>query len=205
MLRDPARHVLDRAAASALSAAEIKQLLVKGAARTAAQIELIEAALPARLEWRALVDGVRITYAEARRARRAAKRSRHAFHTWRRRSKELVIQLDMLGRIAGPAVEQLRDRITAATADLGDAVDLLMVRDFVRVYGAEIDATDLDTLADALVDRLDAQIRARRGDARDAFRKKPRTIAHKLAKAFRRDTEQAAAPPSIRGEEFALT
>jgi hypothetical protein len=200
-----ARAVLDCAAVCALASHEIKQLIGEGAARTAAQLELIDAALPPRIEWRAVLDGLRATYAKAREARRDAKRSRRAFHTWRRRSKELAIQLDVLGKIAGPAFEELRERIVTGTDDLGEAVDLLMARDFVRTHAVGIDKHDIDKLVRALTRDLDVKIREGRRTSRDAFRTKPRKLARKLAKAAHGNVTPVSAPPPSRAEEFALT
>jgi CHAD domain-containing protein len=197
--------VLDRAAASAMASAEIKQLLAEGAARTAAQIELLDAVLPDRVEWTTLVEGVRTTYTQARDARRDAKRSRRAFHTWRRRSKELGIQLELLARIASPELQQLHEDLVSATDDLGETVDLLMARDFVRTHSDGIDPKEVDLLTGALARQLDDKIRDTRRAARDAFRKKPRELARKLAKAAKHNVTPVAAPPLTRAEEFAVT
>jgi hypothetical protein len=199
-----ANTVLDNAAASALASAEIKQLLAEGAARAAAQVEMLEASLPAGVDWTGVVEGLRGTYAEARDARRNAKHSRHAFHAWRRRSKELVIQLDVLARVA-PELEMLRQRIAAATDTLGDAVDLLMARDFVRLHAADVGEAGVDLLARKIADELDTRIRDARRAGRDAFHKKPRALARKLAKAVKADAAAVATPPPIRAEEFATT
>jgi CHAD domain-containing protein len=199
-----AKTVLDNAAASALASAEIKQLLAEGAARTAAQVEMLDAALPQRIAWHTAVEGLRATYAEARDARKAAKRSRHAFHIWRRRCKELVIQLDVLARIS-PDLDIQRERVEAVSDTLGHAVDLLMARDFVRTHAADIGEDGVDLLSDAICRELDDEIRKGRRAGRDAFRKKPRTLARKLAKTLQRDVTTVAAPPPIRAEEFATT
>ncbi|HEY5922984.1 MAG TPA: CHAD domain-containing protein [Kofleriaceae bacterium] len=200
-----AKTVLDRAAASSMASSEIKQLLSEGAARTAAQVELLDAALPPRLEWRSLLDGVRATYAEARKARRDAKDSRRAFHTWRRRSKELAIQLEILARTTAPQLDELRKQVADANDQLGETVDLLMARDFVRAHAAEIDEDGVDLLESALEHDLDDKIRDGRRAGRDAFRRKSRVFARKLAKAVKRDVTPVAAPPLIRSEEFAMT
>lgn len=200
-----ARAVLDGAAACAQSSAEIRQLLAEGATRTAAKLELLDAALPARIDWRAVIDGVRSTYAKAREARRDAKRSRRAFHTWRRRSKELAIQLDVLARIGGPELEEVRERVLEVTDELGTAVDLLMARDFVRTHATGIDKQDVDLLVRTLTHQLDDKIREGRRVSRAAFRKKPRELARKLTKAIRRNITPVAAPPLSRAEEFAMT
>ncbi|HEY5950140.1 MAG TPA: CHAD domain-containing protein [Kofleriaceae bacterium] len=203
--REAALAVLDAAAAAAMTTIEIKQLLAEGAARTAAQVELLDAALPARIEWSVIREGLRDTYKQARTARRASKKSRRAFHTWRRRSKELVIQLEILARTAAPQLEQIRQQILDATDQLGDTVDLLMARDFVRLHADGIDKQRIDLLTQALDRELDRKAREGRRDARDAFRKKPRELARKLAKASQDNGATVATPPLVRGEEFAMT
>ena len=203
--RAAAKVILDAAAAQSMASSEIRQLLSEGAARTAAQVELLDAALPTRIDWHVLLDGVRKTYGEARRARKAAKQSRHAFHTFRRRCKELAIQLDILARVAAPQLDDLRQQIVDATDQLGDTVDLLMARDFVRTHGGGIDKERVDLLRRALRKDLDDKIHEGRRAARDVFRKKPRELARKLAKVAKREAAPVAAPPLMRGEEFAMT
>jgi len=203
--RETAKAVLDSAAQSSLSSAEIKQLLNEGAARTAAQVELLETALPQRLDWHSLLDGVRKTYADARNARRAAKKSRRAFHTWRRRSKELGIQLEILAQAFAPQLEELRQEIVDATDQLGDTVDLLMARDFVRAHAGTIEQKGVDLLETTLEHELDDKIREARKASRQAFRKKPRLLARRLAKIAKRDVTPVATPPPVRSEEFAMT
>ncbi|HEY1552995.1 MAG TPA: CHAD domain-containing protein, partial [Kofleriaceae bacterium] len=102
--REAANAILKTADEAKPAAAEIKQLLAEGAARTAAQLEALQAALPPELAWKTVVKGIKAVYAEARHARRAAKRSKRAFHAWRRRSKELSYQLDVLAGFAGAHV-----------------------------------------------------------------------------------------------------
>lgn len=172
------------AAASAITDTETKQLLAEGAARTQAQVELLDTLLPANIGWCSLVDGVRETYREARRARRAARHSRSAFHRWRRRSKELAIELDVLATIGAPGVERLREEIVAATEQFGEIVDLLMARDFIRVHGDAIDRERANLLSTELTRDLDARIAEARRTARDVFRKKPRKFARALQKAL---------------------
>jgi len=73
--REAANAVLANAQAAMPTAAEIKQLLAEGAARAAAQVEALEAALPAGISWEVVSDGVRDVFEAAARARSAAKRS----------------------------------------------------------------------------------------------------------------------------------
>ena len=111
----------------------------------------------------------------------------------------------MLGRLAGPEFEELRERILTATDDLGTAVDLLMARDFVRTHAAGLDKHDVDLLVRTLTRELDDKIRDGRRAARDVFRKKPRELARRLLKVVERDVTAVAAPPPVRAEEFAVT
>src|SRR5439155_16826159 len=128
--RETAGVVLRTASDAITPVPEIKQLLAEGAARTAAQVEALEAALPTTIAWSDVVRGVRDTYDEARRARKAARRSKRAFHTWRRRSKELVYQLELLAGYAGPNLSELHREIEGATSPQGPVVARIMVRDF---------------------------------------------------------------------------
>src|SRR5437868_363850 len=77
--RASARAIVDAAAEAMAPISEIKQLLAEGAARAAAQVEALEAALPPTISWEVVERGVRDVYDEARRARKAAKRSKRSF------------------------------------------------------------------------------------------------------------------------------
>jgi hypothetical protein len=168
--------------------AEIKQLLAEGAARTAAQLEALQAALPPELAWKSVLAGVKGVYAEARHARRAAKRSKRAFHAWRRRSKELAFQLDVLAGFAGLHVHELHAELDGVADTQSPAVDLVMVRDFVRTYGQGVAAEALDQLVGAIENQLDDLMRDSRSAGKAAFAKKPAAFARRLTKLVRRDT-----------------
>ena len=190
--RDTAAAIVRTAAESIAPVAEIKQLLAEGAARTAAQVEALEAALPAGVSWSVVAKGVRSTYDDARRARKAAKRSKRSFHTWRRRSKELVYQLEMLANLAGAHVIELHREIEGATDPQSPAVDLIMLRDFVDTYSQGVAPEALDPLVDAIDTQLDELAGAARKAGKAAFATKPRRFARRLTKAMRRDF----APPA---------
>jgi CHAD domain-containing protein len=200
--RATANRVLANAAEAMPAAAEIKQLLAESAARAAAQAEALQAALPHDLEWDTVAAGVRATYGEARRASRAAKRSRSWFHAWRRRSKELGYQLELIARHAGPRLTELRDEVSGATDVLGPAVDLIMVRDFVATYGQGIAPEALGRLRDAITHHLDELMKLARKAGREAFFAKPRKLEKRLTKSVRRDlapapADDSHAPPEI--------
>jgi CHAD domain-containing protein len=129
----------DRVAAAAAAAApEVEAVIAAvraGAARAGRQLVALEAALPAQLTWAIVAAGVAATYRDARRALAASKRSRRAFHAWRRRCKELAHQLEFVADLAGPEVAALRAPYQELSDHLGDVVDTLMLRDFVATHG----------------------------------------------------------------------
>ena len=189
--RATAQAILQTASETMAPNAELKQLLAEGAARAAAQVEALEAALPPSISWSSVARGVRSVYDDARRARKSAKRSKRAFHRWRRRSKELTYQLEVIANYAGSAASELHREIEGATDTQGPAVDLIMLRDFVRTYGQGVAPEAFDQLMAAIDTQLDDLMKDSRAAAKAAFRRKPRKFVRRLSKAVRRDL----APP----------
>ncbi len=187
--RTIAKAVLDAAAEAQPARQEIKQGLAEGAARALAQVEALEAALPAQLAWSTVVKGIRTTYDAARCARKAAKRSVRSFHRWRRRSKELGYQLDVVAGFAGLRVAEIQKEIEGATDPQSPVVDLIMLRDFVETHGVRGEA--LERLTDAIDVQLDDLMRDARRAGREAFRKKPRKFGKRLTRAIERDLAPA--------------
>ena len=153
--RATSSRVLANAAEAVPALAEIKQLLAESAARAAAQAEALQTALPHEIDWDTVAEGIRTVYGDARRASRGAKRSKAWFHTWRRRSKELVYQLELVAQKAGPRVTAIHDELSGVTDTLGPAVDLIMVREFVATYAQGIPAGAIEQLRDAIDRQLD--------------------------------------------------
>ncbi len=182
--------IMSTAGESAPPVAEIKQLLAEGAARAAAQVEALEAALPATVSWSSVLRGVRSIYKRARRARKDAKRSKRSFHSWRRRTKELAYQLDVIAGYTGSSVTDLHEALTHATESQGVVVDLIMLRDYARTHSAGVAPESLDALVQAINKEISQLSQDSRRAARDAFDRTPRRFAKKVAKAARRD-----APP----------
>lgn len=176
---------------------EIRQLLAEGAARTAAQVEALEAALPGTLSWPTIARGVRDVYKRARRARKDAKRSKRAFHTWRRRTKELTYQLDLLAGYTGTAVGELHREIEAVTDTQGEVVDLIMLREFARTHGAGISPDALEPVLATISSEISRRVAESRRAGREAFERKPRRFARKLTKAAKRDLARADVPDDV--------
>lgn len=190
--RETAKRVLDNAAEAIPALAEIKQLLGEAAARAAAQAEALAAALPPEVPWDIVAAGIVGTYRAAQRARRQAKRGRPAFHTWRRRSKELVYQLDFVAAHAGARTLAIRADLDEVTDRLGPGVDLLMLRDFVHTYAQGVHADDVEQLRDELDGQLERRMKDARKAGRDAFRAGAGRFLRRVAKAVKRDLTPAA-------------
>jgi CHAD domain-containing protein len=192
---------VDRATASSILAttgdgapavAEIKQLLAEGAARAAAQVVALEATLPQALPWDTIERGVCDTYDAARRARKAAKRSKRAFHSWRRRSKELTYQLELLAGYAGPLTSELHREVEHVTDTQGPAVDLIMLRDLVRAHASGVAPTAFERLAGTLKNQLDDLMADSRRAGRKVYRRKPDKFARRVTKLVQRDAAPQA-------------
>jgi CHAD domain-containing protein len=166
---------------------EIKQLLAEGAARAAAQVEALEASLPQTLSWSVIERGVRDTYGAARQARKAGKRHNRAFHKWRRRSKELTYQLELLAGYAGSRTSDLHREVEHVTDTQGPAVDLLMLRDLVRTHAGGIAPEAIDRLSTTLDVQLADLVKDSRRAGRDTFKRKPRKFARRVTKLVQRD------------------
>ena len=195
-----ARRVLSNAAEAVPALAETKQLLAESAARAAAQAEALQTALPQEIDWDTVAEGIRTTYGDARRASAAAKWSKPWFHTWRRRSKELVYQLELIARHAGPRVTAIHDELSGVTDTLGPAVDLIMVREFVATYAQGIPPEAIAHMRDSIDHQLDDLMKAARKAARDAFHQKPKKLEKRITKSVRRDL----APPDDANHEGEL-
>ena len=191
--RETAKRVLDNAAEAIPALAEIKQLLGEAAARAAAQAEALAAALPAEIAWRQVAGGIAEVYRAARRARRQAKGSREAFHTWRRRSKELVYQLDFVSSLAGARTLAIRADLDEVTDRLGPAVDLLLLREVVHTYAQGLRGGDVEQLRDELDGQLERRMKDARKAGRDAFRAGAKRFLRRVTKAVRRDLTPADA------------
>lgn len=185
--RDTAKRILDSAAEAIPPTSEIKQLLGEAAARAAAQAEALEAALPAQIAWSDVAYGIRKLYSSARRARRAGKVSKSWFHAWRKRSKELSYALDFVARQAGPRATALKGEIEAITDQLGPAVDLVMVREFVQTHGAGQSPEAVEHLRETIDSQLADLMKDGRKTGRDTFDQKPKKFEKRLTRAVKRD------------------
>ncbi|MFT3696622.1 MAG: CHAD domain-containing protein [Kofleriaceae bacterium] len=196
--REAANAVIANAKAAMPAQAELKQLLAEGAARAAAQVEALEAALPTEISFDDAAKGIRDVYDQAVSARKAAKRSKRSFHTWRRRAKELTYQLDVVAKFAAGHVAELAHEIEGVTDTASPAVDLIMVRDFIRTYGQGISPEAFDKLVSAIEAQLDDLMRDSRSAGKAVFGKSAKKFGRRLTKAVHKDLEPPQASDLVK-------
>lgn len=167
--------------------------LQEGAHRARLQCATLEAALPGEVSMETIARGLARTYRQARTARRGAKRSRRAFHRWRRRTKELDAQLALLAAHAGERTESIRQAYSDLSNVLGPIADLIMLRTLSAEYRARHSDAPFADLEDALGGLASVQIRAARKLARPLFAPRPAKLTKMITRALRRDSE--ATPP----------
>ena len=190
--RATATAILTDAAHAEPATGEVALLVAAGADRALAQAEAIANALPPHLHWSTVAHGLTTTYRAARAGLADAKTSQKSFHAWRRRTKELSLQLDMLARHAGAEAARLRDGYVGLADELGHAVDLLMLREFVATHGQGQPAADVKALTDAIDSQLASDMKAARKIGKKLFDRGAKRFAKRVTKAISRDL----APPS---------
>jgi CHAD domain-containing protein len=190
-LSDDERTTADAVLVAAREAAppsdEVARLLADGAARATAQADALEAVLPPALEWDTVADGIAATYREARGHLRKARKSKRAFHAWRRRSKELTYQLELVARHAGERTAALRGEYEAVADTLGGAVDLIMLRELVTTHGANQPPEKIEALLATLDDQLADATRAARKAGKPLFARSGRKFARRVEKRAKKD------------------
>lgn len=113
------------------------ELLRRGAARLEPLPAAFAEALPPKLEWGHLADGVQRTYRRARRDMHQALYCDHedAIHDWRKRNKELVYQVELLtSSLPGKTGRKLRRRLAKLSEALGQIIDLFVLRGFAEEH-----------------------------------------------------------------------
>jgi CHAD domain-containing protein len=203
--RDAAQAVIAAARAAAPDREEVTRHLTEGAGQIAGIADAFAVALPANLDWPMVVDGIATTYRTARRQLADAKRSRRAFHAWRRRTKELSYQLALVAAGAGERARAIAEEVEGLSDELGDVVDLVMLETFIESHAAPVvvdadlaeasgdnaapslDGDALDTLTDAAETALRDRSRIARRMGKEVFARSTRRFARRLGKAVRRD------------------
>jgi CHAD domain-containing protein len=190
--RATAAAIVEGARGAGAPAEEVRRHLQDAAARVAPLVDVIAAALPARVEWGDLVDGLADTYRRARRSLDDARRSREAFHAFRKRAKELTYQLEVLADGIEGRTEAIRRDLAGLGDELGQIVDVIMLRGLIDERRDGVDPAAVDGLLGAIDEDLAQRIKAARKRARELFDRRARRFARKVKKAVRRDHTPAA-------------
>lgn len=190
--REVANQLLDALRGGDLDSEEIGAQIVAGAKQAQLQAEALDAALPDEVKWQVIARGLAGTYREARAARKDTKRSRTAFHRWRRRTKELDAQLSLLSEHAGERTAALQRSYEEISDVLGPIADLLMLRELIDAHGKAWSRERFDVLADALEELTKTRIREARKQAKELFAPRPKELAKRVGKALRKDAHPPA-------------
>jgi hypothetical protein len=123
-------------------------------------------------------------------------------HTFRRRTKELTHQLALVTAGGGEHARALTGPIDELSKELGDVVDLILVRDLTR---AHVDSAPAGTGGDELLAHVDA----RYDELATAARKKGKGLFDRAGKRFakkvRRALEKDREPPAAADAEMPTT
>ncbi|MCG8423841.1 MAG: CHAD domain-containing protein [Proteobacteria bacterium] len=123
------------APADTMSPESVVEILRQGATRLDPLPDTFAAALPDRVTWRDLARAIRKSYQRARRKMQEAHTSGHddGIHEWRKRTKELNYQTELLTSVEDSGTGRERHRQFANLAEkLGKIIDLMVLEEFVR-------------------------------------------------------------------------
>lgn len=196
----------DRAAAEAIVAGArdggpagdaLRAHLDEAGSRVAPLADVMAAALPVDVSWGDLADGLAETYRRARRSLRRARRSHTAFHDFRKRTKELTYQLDVLATGTDGRATAMRRELADLGDELGAVVDVIMLRGFVAAHAGDADPATVASLTAAIDAELARIVKAARRRAKPLFERAPTKFARRVRKAVRRDH----APPAAEATE----
>lgn len=189
------RQAITAQQAAACTPAAIADVLARGAERLALMPMRLAKALPTRLDQAALADALRVSYRRARRRRRDALRGRHddLIHGWRKRTKELRYQLELLE----PAPQPQERALGLVAKELGGITDLIVLRDAVNAHADALGATHSDLLASTLERLILSRFDEVAAAATSVFEPGPRAYARAaLAPPSPSSAGDDAAPPA---------
>jgi CHAD domain-containing protein len=151
------------------------------------------------LSWGDVRDGLRRTYRAARKAFREARsgRSDEAIHAWRKRSKAVRYQLELLASGGAEPVDDLRIAFTELTEKLGVATDMSAMR---RLLSKRVEESpELARALAALRERSRELAKETLGAAKSLFDAKPGAWAQTVVgslEALRSQAVTSSTPPA---------
>jgi CHAD domain-containing protein len=204
----PLQHSLHNGQGRSAHALQAKQL---SKIRTALRQSMTRAQAwkPALGEWECIATGLHKTYARARRALRNAKadRATDALHEWRKQTKYLWHQLQVLTPLATGAIGELADEFHHLADYLGDEHDLAVLRERLAAPSAGMNETAATALK-ALIERRREELQDKAFSLGERLcADKPEAFVHRLTKHWsewnRRESratsrQRAVAHPELR-------
>lgn len=166
--------------------AAVADAMQRGCERLADLPAMLAGAMPSRIQWEAVTEGLAHSFRRARRRLRAVEQhgDDDTVHGLRKRIKELNYQVELLTAHGGKRVRRRRKQLDRLAEELGQLVDLFVLRDHtIRHIAPDADHEQLlAAIADARATQL-AQVVAH---AQDVLDDSPRGYARRIVRAARR-------------------
>lgn len=172
--------------AAAPDVAAIAGVMVRGCLSLAELPRLLAGAMPRRVRWDALADGLARSFRRARRRLRAAEQhgDDESVHGLRKRIKELDYQVELLSACGGDRVRRRRKELDHLAEELGQLVDLFVLRDHAAQHVAS--GPDQARLLEAVAEERATRLEQVLSHARDVLDDSPRSYARRIVRAVRR-------------------
>jgi CHAD domain-containing protein len=171
---------------AAADAAEIAEVIERACLRLAELPRLLAGGMPPKIRWPAVVDGLARSFRRARRRLRAAEQrdEDEAVHALRKRIKELDYQVELLTAHGGRRMRARHKALARLAEELGQVVDLFVLRD--QVVQRLAPGPDQARLREAIADARARQLAGALAHARDVLDHGPRRYARRIVRAARR-------------------
>ncbi len=168
---------------------DVEQVLVSGAHVLSSVPVRFDVALPEHVDWSALERGLCNSYRLVRRALKRARGSRRfdAFHDWRKRTKELGYQLELLTSGYGGDVGALHVEVSGLARELGGITDRVNLARHLRKNAKGKHGRRLARAVRKDAKRSMAKSLAR---GRKVFWRKPKRFARRAMKRILSDREE---------------
>jgi CHAD domain-containing protein len=146
-----------------------------------------ESALARDVAWKTIESSLRKSHRRVRRAWKGAERSRADahIHEWRKRTKELRYELEMLASSGAPWVARRHEDLVRLAESLGEATDLIVLSDFLQDWNREAKDEEADLLLRQVRRLVDKRLARALERARPVLGRRPRKFAQKALRKVR--------------------
>jgi CHAD domain-containing protein len=142
-------------------------------------------------DWKPVRRGLRRTYRQARRVAKsnARRATAESLHEWRKRSKDLRSQLEVIAPLQHASLEKMADKLHTLSDELGEEHDLAVLRQRLRQTAPAVKGTARERLEKRIAKgRTKARRKALRV-GKQVYAERPRRFAARLRDYFRRWSE----------------